>query len=192
MNIQPILPALVLAALLTGCNTMKVTSEHDQSHDFSTIKTYRWIDGPAEILDGADTYINENIQAALDNELRKIGLRAVSNTATEDIQVAYYVKLKEETEYTKTNQQDRDFSGGFVYNREKSGWSYDEREPDLNIYTIETGTLTLLAYNSETGERIWRGNLKTKIDRSLPRGEQQERIRNAAKKLLKHFPKTGE
>ena len=191
MNIQSLLSILALAALLTGCSTMKVTSEQDQSYDFSTVKTYQWIDGPAEILDEADTYIDENIQAALDNELNKNGLRSVTNTAVADIQAAYYVKLKEETEYTKTSQQDRDFSGGFVYNREKSSWSYDQREPDLNIYTIETGTLTLLVYDSETGKRIWRGSLKTEIDRSRPQGEQQERIRKAAEKLLNRFPKTG-
>lgn len=192
MNIKALFPLLVLTALITGCNTMKVTSEYDQSYDFSTVKTYQWIDGPAEILDTADTYINGDIQTALNNELNKNGLRAASDTSTADIHVAYYVKLKEESEYTKTNQHDRDFSGGFVYNREKSSWSYDEREPDLNIYTIETGTLTLLAYDTKTGKRIWKGNLKTEIDRSRPRGEQQERIRNAAEKLMKRFPKTSE
>ena len=192
MNIRNIFSTIILTLLMAGCNSMKVTSESEVTYDFNKAKTYQWIDGPAEILDDADTYINEDIQKALDNELNEKGFQSVTDTAPADMQMAYYVKLKEESEYTKTNEHDRDFSGGFVYNRDEGNWSYDEREPDLNIYIVEIGTLTLLAYDTQTGERIWRGTLKTKIDRSRPSGEQQERIQTAAKKLLKRFPKISE
>ena len=189
MNMKSIFSALVLTAFMAGCSTMKVTSERDQNHDFSQVKTYQWIASPAEILDDDDIYINEDIQKALNAELIKRGLRPVMNAADADMQVAYYVKLREELEYTEgSGNSDRDFSGGFVYNREQSSWSYDEREPDLNVYTVEIGTLTMLAYDSKTGKRVWRGNLKTKIERSQPPERQQERIRKATEKLMNIFP----
>ncbi len=190
MNIKILISTFVLAALMTGCNSMKVTSEPDLSYDFSPIKTYQWIDGPTEILDEADTYINDDIQKALNKELGEKGFQAVTDTARANIQVTYYVKLKTDTEYTKTYTHEPDFAGGFVYRREQSGWSYDEREPDLNIYTIEIGTLTVLAYDTQRGNRIWKGTLKTEIDRSRSAREQQELIQTAVEKLLKHFPKT--
>ena len=168
---------------------MKVTSEHDSRFNFSKIQTYQWVNGPTDILDKEDTYINEDIQKALNSELVKLGMQQVSDASKADMQIAYYVKLKEELEYTDlAHQGERDFSGGFVYNRSNSSWSYEEREPDLNIYAVETGTLSVLAYDAKTGKRIWRGNLQTKIDRSQPKEQQQELIRIAAEKLLNRFP----
>ncbi len=186
MNIKTVLPLLAALAVLSGCGTTKTTSERDRDFDFSRVQTYQWINGPAKILDEADTYINEDIQTALDAELVRRGLRSA---IAADVQVAYYVKLKEEQEYTSpATQDDRDFSGGFVYRRESKSWSYDEREPDLNVYGIEVGTLTVLLYDAETGKRIWKGTLKTEIDRSQPKDNQQSRIRTAAEKLMARFP----
>lgn len=190
MKISPVPALLALTLLVSGCNSMKATSESDKEFDFGQIKTYRWIEGPEEILSEADTYINEDIQKALNTEMTNRGLQEVSDAA--DVQVAYYVKLREEQEYTDpAERNDRDFSGGFVYTREGSGWSYAEREPDLNIYTVEIGTLTVLIYDTDSGERIWRGNLQTKIDRSLPKEKRQARIRAAAKKLMNRLPTTS-
>lgn len=187
MKINPVPALLALTVIMTGCNSMKATSERDKVFDFGQIKTYQWIDGPEEILNKADTYINENIQMALDAELVKRGLLQASDAA--DVQVAYYVKLREEREYTDpTDRNEHDFSGGFVYKRDGSGWNYAEREPDLNLYMVEIGTLTVLIYDTQSGERIWRGNLQTKIDRSLPKEKREARIRAAAKKLMARLP----
>lgn len=192
MNIKLVPALLALTAFVTGCNSMKSTSERDKAFDFGQIQTYQWIDGPEEILDKADTYINEDLQKALNTELVNRGLRQVADSATADVQVAYYVKLREELEYTdSTNPDERDFSGGIVYSRESSSWSYAEREPDLNIYTVEIGTLTVLIYDTKTGDRVWRGNLQTKIDRSQPKDKRQARINGASKKIMARLPATS-
>lgn len=193
MKINPVPAWLALAILMTSCSSMKVTSERDSVFDFGKIRTYQWIDGPEEILDEADTYINEDIQRALNDELANRGLRQVMNSEEADVQVAYYVKLREEQEYTTPADHDeRQFSGGFVYDRETHGWNYAEREPDLNIYTVEIGTMTVLIYNAGNGDRVWRGNLQTKIDRSLPGEKRRARIQTAAEKLMARLPATSE
>lgn len=189
MKIKPAFILLALTILSTACSTMKVTSEHDKNFDFSSIESFQWIAGPADILNEKDTYINEDIQKTLIAEFEKLGLLLIPDASKADIQTAYYVKLREELEYSDSAiQDDRDFSGGFVYNRNSKNWSYQEREPDLNIYSVEIGTLTVLAYDAKTGQRIWRGTLQTKIDRSQSKKEQQERIQIAAEKLLIRFP----
>jgi hypothetical protein len=191
MNIKPVPVLLSLTIFITACSSMKVTSERDKKFDFGQIQSYQWIDGPQEILDKADTYINEDIRQALNTELLNRGLRQLSDGADADVRVAYYVKLREELEYTDSaNPAEHEFSGGFVYNREARGWSYAEREPDLNIYTVETGTLTVLIYDTETGSRVWRGNLQTKIDRSRPKDKRQAQINEAAKKIMNALPAT--
>lgn len=192
MKFNAVLALALATGILSGCSSMKATSEHDREFDFGKIQTYQWIDGPEEILDEADTYINEDIQKALNDELANRGLRQTPDGTAADVQVAYYVKLREELEYTDSaNRAEREFSGGFVYSRESSSWNYQEREPDLNIYAVEIGTLTVLIYDTETGKRIWRGNLQTKIDRSLPEDKQQARIQKAAEKLMARLPSTS-
>ena len=190
MKIKSALSLFTALAFISGCSTMKVTSESDPNYTFVKIKTFQWIDGPTEVLNKANIYINEDIQKALNSELIQQGLQSVSDPEQANVQVAYYLKLKEEVEYTDSVQHDeRDFSGGFVYRRESSSWNYEEREPDLNVYTIEMGTLTVLIYDAGTGSRIWKGILKTKIDRSQSKEQQHARIEEASKKLMDPFLK---
>ncbi len=187
MNFATALLLTICAAILTGCTGMKVTSDHDEAYNYSRIKTYEWVDAPEEIQQQDDTYFNVDLQKALNNQLTLRGWEQVLETTNASIQVVYYIKLKEQEEYTATNQNERDFSGGFVYNQDKK-WGYEEREPDLNVYTVEIGTLTILLYDVKTGDRIWRGSLKTKLDRSRPIDSQQETIRKVAQKLMDRIP----
>ena len=176
-------------AVLTGCSSMKVTSESDDSFNFGQVMTYQWVDAPSKILDEDDTYLNEDLQKTLNNELSARGWEQVLDSTNASIQVVYYIKLKEHQEYTASpTAEDRDFSGGFVYNRDDSSWGYEEREPDLNFYTVEIGTLTMLIYNTQNGERVWRGSLQTKLDRSRSIEKQQELLSTVSRKLVERIP----
>lgn len=186
MNIKSAIALFAVMLFAAGCSSMKTTIESDSNFDFATIQTYQWIDGPAKILESADTYVNDDVPLAIDQEFAKRNLKKVSTNA--DVQVAYYLKLKEQREYTNTAQQEREFSGGFVYNRDSKAWNYEERQPDINVYTVEMGTLVLLVYDTQTGKRVWRGILKTKIDRSRSREEQIDLILAATQKLMERFP----
>jgi hypothetical protein len=181
--------ALLAITLLAGCKSMKTDSERDPDFNFRGVKTFHWIDAPEDILNKADTYINEDIREALNRQLTERGLLQIQEEGEADIHVVYYVKLREEVEYSETADPDaRDFSGGFVYDRDTSGWQYAEREPDLNIYTVEIGKLTVLVFDSASGQRVWRGTLQTEIDRSQPKEKQELRIEEAAKKLMAQLP----
>jgi hypothetical protein len=183
------LPILFALFLIAGCSSMRVSVEQTDDYSFESIKTYQWVNGPDEILGDADTYININIQKALNTQLINRGLKQVQHQDEATIQVAYYVKLKEQQEYAATSDFDEPtFAGGLVYSRNSKSWTYEEREPDLTVYAVEVGTLTVLIYDAGSGKRIWRGNLKTHIDRTLPDEQRQALIHDAAKKLMGHLP----
>ena len=142
-----------------------------------------------QILNETDTYIIDDFMTALDTQIRLRGWQPTADTVTADVQVAYYIKLKEHTEYTtQAKREEREFSGGFVYDRDQRGWEYAEREPDINVYTIEIGTLTLLVYDAESSRLVWRGKLQTEINRSLPKEKREARIREVAEKLISRIP----
>jgi hypothetical protein len=181
--------SLCALSFLVGCNSMKVTTEQNYDHDLTTVKTYQWVPGPADILDDVDTYINDKIKNSLNAQLRRRGLKQVSDPETADVQVAYYVKLKEQQEYASNARGDEPgFSGGLVYSRNTGSWDYQEREPDITVYAIEIGTLTVLLYDVETGDRIWKGDLKTRIDRSKSDETRMALINEASAKLIAHIP----
>lgn len=188
MNIPSILVASALVVFAAGCNTMRTTSEQDSNYDFNPVKTYQWVDGPADLFDDVDAYIHQDIRNGLTAVLSQRGLRAVENEDEAQLKMVHYVKLTEDYEYTEASPVERDFSGGFVYRRDTKNWHYAEREPDLNAYVVETGTLTVLAYDAQTGLRVWRGTLSTEIKRGQSPAEQAERIRLATQKLMSQFP----
>jgi len=188
MKIKNTLLLCVATAILSGCASMKVTSESTDGYDFSAVKTFQWIDGPADLLQEEGAYTNEKMQQALNSELSATGWREVAKVEDANVQVAYCIKFKEHLAYASTDTRAREFSGGFSFNRDSNNWGYAEREPDLEVYAVEVGTLTVLMYDAQTGQRIWRGTLKTKIDRSLSIEKQKRLFRKVSGKLVSRIP----
>jgi hypothetical protein len=178
--------SLLAAVALSGCHSMKISTEAEKGHNFSAYKSYTWIDAPQPILEQPDTYLNPAITDAIDNELAIKGIKKADNP---DLKLVYYVKLKREQGYTSPDDHDdgHDFSGGFTFTKE-NGWQYKERDPDLYSYGWEVGTLTILMYDASTGERVWRGSLQTEMDRRQSDEKQIERINKIAERLMAHYP----
>jgi len=181
-------PAVVAVAIcLAGCARMKVSYESEPTYDFGQIRTYEWIQPSPEIAEQDDTYFNENLQQALNSELASRGWEQVLEAGGATIQVMYYVKIKAHQEYVESaTRQDSEFSGGLVL---KNGeWRYEEREPDQQVYTVETGILNMMVADTASGKLVWRGSLQTKLDRSAPIEKQHELFHLAAHKLLEQLP----
>ncbi|MDF7801213.1 DUF4136 domain-containing protein [Pontiellaceae bacterium B1224] len=168
---------------------MKVTSEEVADFDYPAAATYEWIQAPVTVLEEDDTYLNENVQIALNNALSERGWKQVLETEQADIQVVYYIKLAEQEEVTGPTETDATrVTGGFTYNKSSESWSYADQNPDLIVYTIEIGTLSLLIYDAENGQKIWSGSLQTRLDRTTPLDKQPELLRNIARKITAKIP----
>jgi len=178
------------ALLLSSCSKLKVKSETLSDYDFSNVKTYEWVQAPDEIINEDDTYISENVQIALNNELSGRGWKQVLETEQADIQIVYYVKLAEHEEYAgpANSGEESQLTGGFTYNNSKGSWGYNEGQSDLNVYTIEVGTLTLLIYDAQTGEKLWNGTLETRIEREMPIEKHKEELARVARKIISRIP----
>lgn len=178
------LMALVFTTILLGCSSMKVTSEKAAQFDFSAVRTYEWVQAPEEIMNQDDTLLDASLQQALNNELAARGWKQTLETSEADIQVVYYIKLCEQERYSEPpSSEEASMTGGFTFNRNTETWGYRNNEPDLNVYSVEIGTLSLLFYDAKTGEKVWTGSLQTKLERSAPIEKQRERIRLVAHKI---------
>jgi hypothetical protein len=189
MKLMPPLFLIAAFTLLCGCSSMKVTSEKVANFDFASVKTYEWVQAPEKILNEEDTYVNEQVLTAMNNQFAAREWQEVNESSQADIQVVYYIKQAEHKEYTESvsNEESR-LTGGFTYDKSKDGWGYHDQSPDLNVYTIEVGTLTVLLYDAHTGEKIWIGTLKTRLDRTAPLERQQRMMRRVAAKMIHQIP----
>ena len=180
---------LIGISLLTGCTNMHVKFEQNDTADFSAFKTYEWIDGPQRDVIEKDPQFGLTIKQAANAALAQRGMKPALNLSQADLQLTYHMKLQEEQTYTETaSGPNGTFSGGLSYDRATHQWAMTERNPDLNLYTIEIGTLTVIAYDKKTGNRVWKGQLETQTDRSLPKVIQMQHLTEATQKLMKRFP----
>ncbi|MCF7847490.1 MAG: DUF4136 domain-containing protein [Kiritimatiellales bacterium] len=191
MKIKTIHAFFALLILVAGCSTVRVTSEHDEAYSFASTKTYQWVEGPQGGLGDfriPDKFFDPIIRNAADDELKKKGLSPVAENSAPDLHVSYFLKLEERLDIDVPRpDEDTQFSGGFVY-KQGRGWSYEEREPDIIYYGYDKGILTVVIFDAKTGDRVWRGILKTKVYRSRPAEEKEEKIRAAVEKLLARYP----
>lgn len=181
-------PACIVALLLlSGCARMKVSCEIEPAYDFGRIRTYQWIEPSRDILERDDTYLNQDLQRALNNELSARGWEQVLEAGGATIQVTYHIQITEHQEYVESaSHSESEFAGGLVF--QTGEWSYEERGPDQHAYSVETGSLNLVVTDTASGKRVWRGSLQTKLDRSAPIEKQYELFQLAAHKLLEQLP----
>jgi hypothetical protein len=174
---------------LAGCTGLKVSSEADPSYAFSRIKTYQWIDAPAEVLEQEDNYLNVELQKCLNNELAARGWKQVLDAEEASIQVAYFVKLKAHQERAgREPDTDRLYAGGLVYERGSGAVQYRQEWPDEIVYTVETGTLHLQLSEVLNGREIWNGTIETVLNRSNREEERDKLYRRIARELVKQIP----
>jgi hypothetical protein len=187
MKLTPVHACLAALLFLPGCARMKVSYDIEPTYDFSRIRTYQWIEPPENVLERDDTYLNTDMQRALNNELAARGWKQVLKAADATVQIAYYIYIKEHEEYVDSAARpESEFAGGLVYNEGK--WNYTEREPDQQVYTVETGDLHVTVTDTVSGTRVWRGLLHTKLDRSASTEKQYELFQLAARKVLESLP----
>jgi hypothetical protein len=181
--------ALIAGLLLCSCTSTKVRSDKKSDYDFKLVKTYQWVPVSQEIQEEDDTYLNENMATALNNQLTARGWKQVEKSEDPDIQLTYYIKLKEQKEYAGPGpNEEHQVQGGVTYSKDSKSWGYKEPESDLNVYTVEIGTLHLLITDADFGDLLWTGTLETRLDRSTPVEKQKEVMQTIARKLISKVP----
>ena len=187
MKFTPVPACFAVFLIMSGCARMKVSCEVDPTYDFGQIRTYQWIEPSIDLLEQDDTYLNKNMQRALNNELSVRGWVQVLEAGDATVQITYYIKIKEHQEYVETApRSESEFAGGLVY--KKGEWNYEEREPDQHAYAVETGVLNLTVTDTASGKRLWHGSLQTQLNREAPVEQQHELFQLAARKLLEPLP----
>lgn len=149
---------LMLLLFLTGCSSLKVTSDLDKSVDFSSIKTfeyYGWADDSDQILNRFD---KERIEDAFGEEFSKRGMSEVENEA--DVIVALYIVTEQKTQTTATTTGMGGGYGGYGYGGYYGygpgwGWGGGMSTTTYHDYDYTVGTLVVSVFDAKKEQLIW-------------------------------------
>ena len=189
MKLISTLLMLVSVAAISGCSTMKISSETLADYDFASIDTYQWVDAPEKVRYADDTLLSDNLQSTLNFALTQKGWKEVSTNETADVQVVYYVKLSEyETYATAPGTEEGHTNPGFTYEKDSGNWSFAQETSDVAVYHVEMAELILELTESSTGKKLWSGSLTTKMDRSRPPTERKKLIHQASNRITARIP----
>jgi hypothetical protein len=166
---------LSCTALLARAQEVQVQS--DPGSDFSKYKTYSWQPG-----EHGNSYMHEQIMAALDAQLQGRGLRKVEKDA--DLHLVYLTAVKNDLETSKTGGMN---APGWGVGLVRSGVTSRAME-------VKTGMLLVELIDAAAQKPVWRATAKDTLgsgnsnDFDKQAKQAEKTIRKAVEKMFKKFP----
>ncbi len=175
--------------VLTGCSTLRVSTDYDPATDFSDLHTYEWM--PAPVIRTGDPEVSYNsllesrIHSAVDGVLQARGYRRSSEAP--DFLLAYHVNIDKKESVTYINDL-YGYGPGWGYGPGYygGGWGYPRTEVMVTEY--KQGTLILDVVRAGNRQLIWRGVATDYVYADDTPADKQENIRNAVAEMLAQFP----
>jgi hypothetical protein len=141
--------------------------DYDRSADFSSFKTYQWVDLPAG---GAPNQLmDQNIKRAVDAQLALKGLQRVEGGG--DLQVAYQAAIDEEKQFDAWGAGPRWYGSGRVVSS-----------------TVQVGKLVIDFFDPARRQLVWRGEAEKTLDIKKDPDKNRQNLEKAVAKLFKSFP----
>jgi len=182
---------VIILFFISGCSTIKVTSDYDPSVSFSRFQSYKWIpDTPKKTgdprIDG-NTLLQNRVRNAVDNRLASKGYRK-KNSGKVDFLITYHVTLDKQTEIQVINSYNNYGPGwGWRYGRHYSPYS-GFYENETFVHTYEEGSLIVDLVSPESRELFWRGSATDRVNFSHTPEQKEQKINEAVEKLFEQFP----
>ena len=142
-----------------------VQYNYDRDADFTTYKTYQWLerDRPGNQL------LDKDIHRAIDSQLIQKGLQKVESNG--DLHIQYVTALDRE--------------------RQVDAWSMGPRWSALGratTSTVEIGTLILNIYDPAKKQLVWRGSASKTLNINKDPDKNYNNLEKAVAKLLRNYP----
>lgn len=181
------LTIIVLLGLLAGCASEPTyIIDHDQTYDFSSIKTYRWYDDMVQSRSAEYRQYNPSDKRVRDNvakQLRQHGI-VEATSGKGDIWINYSTSKQQ---HTRISGQEQGAYGGVAagtYGRAVSvGYSTG---PSVRVY--EDGTAILDMIDVRTQKLVWRGVAEGRLKNERSLDDRKRAVEMVSRELLSAFP----
>lgn len=177
MNKNLYFGCILIIFLSAACSSISVKTDYDPSVDFSSYKTYRWIDFDKMTDDhlSKNPLLRNRIISTVDEELKRKGF-ILSEEDEVDLVVVVHGSSEERMNVTN-------WTG--VYRYDSWEGQYGDRV-DVSYY--EQGTLVIDVVDTKDDDLIWRG-LGTSVIKDYADPESlQKAVNEYVSRVLKDFP----
>ncbi|MCK5456695.1 MAG: DUF4136 domain-containing protein [Melioribacteraceae bacterium] len=142
---------IVLMVALASCSSVKVVTDLDKTHDFSSYKTYSFLGWQAD----SDKIINDmdrkRFRDAFKNEFEARGLEFVQENG--DMAVSLFIVVDQKTSTTAyTNYYG---GGGYGYGRYRGGWGGGHASTTYTESDYLEGTLVMDVFDGQSKDQVW-------------------------------------
>jgi hypothetical protein len=156
-----------LVCLAVAAFAQEVQFDYDRSANFSTYKTYQWVEQQTGLA--GNQLMDQNIKRAVDQQLVGKGLRRVETGG--DLQVRYQGSISQEKQFDGFGSGPR--------------WWGNTR---VTSSTIEVGKLVIELFDPATRQLVWRGSAAKTLDIKKDPDKNYRNLEKAMAKLFKNYP----
>lgn len=144
-----------------------VRFDYDRSANFSSYKTYRWVDSKEG--QAGNQLMDQNIKRAIDQQLAGKGLMRVESGG--DLEITYQVALDTEKQFDALGVGPRWFGSGRVTSS-----------------TIDVGKIVIGMGDPSKKQLVWRGEASKTLDIKKDPDKNYKNLEKAMAKLFKSYP----
>ncbi len=187
-NLKILVLTGIAMMFLASCSTISVTTDYDNTVDFTKYKTfeyYGWADESDKMLNDLD---KRRIEQAFGDEFAKRGLQYVESGG--DLVVTLFIVVKEKTEQRATTTGSSGMYGGYYggYYGYGPGWGWGPSYSSTTVtqHDYKVGTLVVDVFDKAEERLIWESIGKGTVDDS-PQTREIETPKSVAK-IMKDYP----
>jgi hypothetical protein len=175
-----------LLFLIAGCSTLNVRTDYELDYDFTSLKTYAWLQGKAPSTDIRinNSLIINRVIKAINHELQAKGYRLVEKDKA-DFYVNWFGGIEEKMRQETINT----YYGGIGYGY--GPWTYGGFWPAYSqTYDVEyqEGTLIIDIADSKSKKLVWRGTGQDYVENQNTPEKITEGINTTVASILSKFP----
>jgi len=179
---------LIFTAVMMGCSSVKVSTDHDKNTDFSNFKSYQWIDVKTDNNKDAievDAIMDARIRNTINQQLALQGYKKVAENA--DLQLNYSVLTQDKTDIRTYNTYSGypsrwGWRGGYGYRGMGMGSS------DTVIKTYQSGTLVIDFVDPASNKLVWRGLGSERLPEEKTSEIMDSLVKKVVESVLNKFP----
>ena len=173
-----LLSFIVITAV--SCSSVQVSSDFDQTVDFSKYKTYAFTE---EALALPINELNRNrLLTAIETELAGKGFTKSENP---DVWIDIKAKLQEQQTAYATSSGYPGYGYGYGY---RYGWGGGFSTTTINYDTYTDGTLFIDMIDVQKNQLVWQGRGTKTISENANQKTREENVKYAIKQIFMQYP----
>ncbi len=178
--------AVLSLFLLSGCTTLTVQTDYDTSYDFSTLKTYAWLEGmaPSNDIRINNTLTINRVVNAVNNTLQSKGY-TLADKDKANFYVTWFGGIENRVQLENINT----YYGHLGYGSSSLGhggyWPGFSR---TYTYEYQEGTLIIDFTDSKSKQLVWRGTGQDYVGDEKTPEQVTEDINRVVTEILGNFP----